>query len=1493
MEIKSTLRNFLTKHSRCNDQSPLVLIWELDGFPPILVKNAIYSAALKTRGYNSHFLICDGTAEACIQRGLEQDERIENWPKKCVECVAGMRCVADKYNVKCSFVSDYISIEQRREFQELSELIDIKDIRDYKYLGNNVGVFAWDSLNRYMKGHLVELKDIRNEEEERIYRRYFYASLVHTHVANVVIRKLKPVSVLTSHGVFVDYAPPISEARLKGLNYVSWDSGYADFLHYFSASESANEPGLRGISKIQWQKIKTTSLTDSENRRLDDYMYNRYFKGASTDLILKSSPENPEALKRKLHIDNDNPTIVLFAHVNWDAVLGSRAMLFDNANQWVVESVKKMSEIKDVNWIIKMHPGEVSDGTLFTTYDVIQKEFDSIPDHIKIIRNDTEINTYGLYQLVDAGITVLGTAGAELPLSGKPIITTGEAHYSGKGFSIDAKSKEEYFSILENARDLKPLTDGQKELARRYAYSYFVQSQVPLKIMNKKEGHWGNIDLTRLEELLPGNDPILDKICEGIIHGKDVILDEEITCGGTEGISDLKEVYSADQQGKVIVGANSVFRIIHKNEEANIRKILDLIGEDFESLQIVDTKIVSDKNVRKQLNVSEGRLVLEHRRISSITYPHEWPPSMLQDAALFHLKLSAALLPKDLHLKDAHPLNILFESGKPVLVDFASIVTKEALFNERYLRGNSKYNNEPENIRISVLILEIYKRMFLPYFYIPLCAYAFGNKKSIGTIIHETTLNTSKRATALTSAINEYELNSPQVADNLRQVEKIFENFVSDLDANRLFDSLYRLIQELPIASRKSGYTNYYEKKGENQDYTQMEDFNEKQEAVFKALNQESIESVLDIGANTGWYSLMAEHMGKRVLSLDTDAACIELLYEKVKESGINIQPIIADFAKLSSECPSLYDNKPVLLDGYYRFRSDSVMVLGLLHHLVLGLGMGFDEIFSKIDLLSSKQLILEYVSIDDSLIQAEPDFFPAYYRDPNGFGFYNLDNLLRTLKKFCSDVEVKWSTKDTRMILVCRKRQDKNNNACQAIQLAPAKTEVKKLIEWTNIPDSKQEHPSLKNLLPELSTGETHNLPLAGQLPSKCNISTNQDSSQHYEKLLKRAYHLIGQNNFAPALNLLEQVKGAFAHTENFQYARAVCLWRLGRFAEAAIAAQQELDRYPGNDYCRRILETYHNMSKSCGSDLKNDPERSLAFRLTSRQLSEKSGVLVSDAKKQLVIVGSAHRVGSTWLYSMLKDIGCFDSGTDLIPKKYDEYGTIVLKDPEVFKYLNRLNGRFIFKSHSYPVISEIAKDIKFVTVIRDPRDVIVSNSFYLAHLDPEKGGRDQSFRELSNVGRIKRLIGDGEFILSRLEQWFRSPIAYNVRYEDLKTNPVRVLEAVLRYLELPVDEEQIRRIAAKHSFKSLTGRNPGEDCQESPNRKGIVGDWRNYFNKDCIAAFKKEKAGYWNHLLVEMGYETNLDWHCPVSQIDSGLTNTNFSRTGLSQNRQNKIQG
>lgn len=522
---KRILSNFLIANSNCRSNSPIVLIWELGGFTAILGKNAIFSIALKVRGYDTHCVICDGLPEACIQRGLEQNEKIESWSERCSGCLAKMKKTADKYGLNFSVIGDYIEEKQREEFSLLSESIEIEEILKYEYLGVKVGELAWSSTNRYMKGYIVDMLELR-KEDEIIYRKYFYAALINSYVAKKVIEQIQPVSILTSHGVYVDYAPPISLGYTMGINTISWASGFADFKHYFTIPKAANKLELRGITQIEWQKRVVQPLSEEENQRLDDFIHNRYFKAKARDISILSTPEDPIVLKHALGIDNDKPIICLFTHINWDACFDLSTMIFDTANQWVIESINKMAEITDVNWIIRIHPGEKTDGSLFTTDDVIKRKFNSFPEHIKIIWSDSDINSYGIYQLINAGITIFGTCGVELSLFGKPIIVAGNAHYSGKGFSIDAKSRQDYFSILEGARNICPLSNEQTLLARQYAYSYFIQRQIPINAINKSQGHWGDIDFSRLDDLLPGNDPVMDAICDGIVNAKDVILNK-------------------------------------------------------------------------------------------------------------------------------------------------------------------------------------------------------------------------------------------------------------------------------------------------------------------------------------------------------------------------------------------------------------------------------------------------------------------------------------------------------------------------------------------------------------------------------------------------------------------------------------------------------------------------------------------------------------------------------------------------------------------------------------------------------------------------------------------------------------------------------------------------------------------------------------------------------------------------------------------------------
>ena len=64
--------------------------------------------------------------------------------------------------------------------------------------------------------------------------------------------------------------------------------------------------------------------------------------------------------------------------------------------------------------------------------------------------------------------------------------------------------------------------------------------------------------------------------------------------------------------------------------------------------------------------------LLRHERIPFVSYPYEWPFSMLKDAALLQLELLRRALGEGLTLKDASPYNVQWRGARPVFVDVGS-----------------------------------------------------------------------------------------------------------------------------------------------------------------------------------------------------------------------------------------------------------------------------------------------------------------------------------------------------------------------------------------------------------------------------------------------------------------------------------------------------------------------------------------------------------------------------------------------------------------------------------------------------------------------------------------------------------------------------------------------------------------------------------------------------------------------------------------------------
>ena len=164
-----------------------------------------------------------------------------------------------------------------------------------------------------------------------------------------------------------------------------------------------------------------------------------------------------------------------------------------------------------------------------------------------------------------------------------------------------------------------------------------------------------------------------------------------------------------------------------------------------------------------------------------------------------------------------------------------------------------------------------------------------------------------------------------------------------------------------------------------------------------------------------------------------------------------------------------------------------------------------------------------------------------------------------------------------------------------------------------------------------------------------------------------------------------------------------------------------------------------------------------------------------------------------------------------------------------------------------------------KFVHVIRDGRDVAVSGWHHL-----QRTGTD------SEAATLTRRMTFRDYALMVAPIW-RDTIArcrvtaasmpgryHEVRYEDLQERPAAALEAMLRFLGVSTDVEVCATCIAEASFATATGgRLAGQEDSRAFLRKGVAGDWHNWFDAELNAAF----VSVTGTLLSGLGYQPETE--------------------------------
>ena len=234
--------------------------------------------------------------------------------------------------------------------------------------------------------------------------------------------------------------------------------------HYFSLSDST------------WETIKQEPWTPEEDARLEAVFAGRYQPDSTDDtrrLMSGKKLKTPEEVRDQLGLDPAKKTAVIFSHIAWDAAFFFGSCLFDDFEDWLFQTVKFVArECPDVNWIVKLHPFNVfklqRENKQEESEIRLLQTLMPLPDHVKIMRANTDINTQSLFPVIDYVLTVNGTVGMEFPCYGVPALLGGTGRYNGRGFTIEPQTQDEFYTMLKTLHHVDPLNDQTRDLARKH-----------------------------------------------------------------------------------------------------------------------------------------------------------------------------------------------------------------------------------------------------------------------------------------------------------------------------------------------------------------------------------------------------------------------------------------------------------------------------------------------------------------------------------------------------------------------------------------------------------------------------------------------------------------------------------------------------------------------------------------------------------------------------------------------------------------------------------------------------------------------------------------------------------------------------------------------------------------------------------------------------------------------------------------------------------------
>lgn len=231
------------------------------------------------------------------------------------------------------------------------------------------------------------------------------------------------------------------------------------------------------------------------------------------------------------------------------------------------------------------------------------------------------------------------------------------------------------------------------------------------------------------------------------------------------------------------------------------------------------------------------------------------------------------------------------------------------------------------------------------------------------------------------------------------------------------------------------------------------------------------------------------------------------------------------------------------------------------------------------------------------------------------------------------------------------------------------------------------------------------------------------------------------------------------------------------------------------------------------------------------------------------MIFVTGFARGGTSWLRTCVAahpDITMIPHEMPIFREHHADHHAIDRLVTEAIESKGLSGTRFVNKAPANaPWVGKTAATVpeaKFLFIIRDPRDVFISH----------KRGNQEWMRGANST--VHGCMDKIERYYEGYREGSQLPNLMLVRYEDLHQDFHETMRRVYEFVGVSTDRKFLNAAADKCNFWRMASSRHQEN-RDSPNRKGVVGDWINFLEPHERRWY--QRSTYWSNFMRDYGYD------------------------------------